>query len=367
MSQSSDEYYSFREVISAISNFFSYLKRKTWVLILAALIGVGAGALYYFSKKPVYEAVCTFILEENNPGSGGLSSIASQFGFDISSLSGGGSIFAGDNILDILKSKAVVQKVLLSKTDSIPGSSSQTLADLFLDYSGWKKKWANDKKIANANFYGPKNVSNVSLIQDSILNLIHTHIIEKSLKSERLNKKGTIIKVSIVAENPYFAKMMTDRIVQEAKEFYIRVKTNTSHQNVIRLERKSDSLLALLNNKSYEAAKAIELDGNPALKELSVPSELKIRDKVILGSLYTEVVKNLELSRISLTQQTPIIQVLDSPSYPLILKKKSLIIILLVGVFCSLLLAVLYLAIQYIMKHLTMSANAEGSLKKEFD
>jgi hypothetical protein len=165
-----------------------------------------------------------------------------------------------------------------------------------------------------------------------------------------LNKKGSIIKVMITAADPVFAKLMSERIIEESKTFYITIKTNTAQQNVNRLERKSDSLLALLNNKSYEAANAVVLDANPAFRNLAVPSELKMRDKSILGSLYAEMIKNLELSRVSLSQQTPLIQILDKPTLPLVNQKKSFLVLTLSFALGGLCIAFGFLCLSFLFK-----------------
>jgi LPS O-antigen subunit length determinant protein (WzzB/FepE family) len=46
-------------------------------------------------------------------------------------------------------------------------------------------------------------------------------------------------------------------------------------------------------------------------------TELSNRDKTFSSTLYAEVVKNLETLKLSLINQTPVIQILDTPKYPL--------------------------------------------------
>lgn len=349
--QNIKENYSLEDIIKPIKFFFAYLKKKWWMLLLAVFAGAGLGVIYYKIQKPKYEAVCTFILEEKQSGMGGLSSIASQFGFDVGGLSGAGSILAGDNILDILKSRNIIQRVLLSKVDSSQGTDSETLADLFLESNKWKKKWSDEEELKNISFSNLKPSDTLTLTQSKVLHLIHEYLIKKSILVDRLNKKGTIIKVAIEGTNPVFAKLMTDRIIDESKSFYITIKTNTAQKNVNRLERISDSLLALLNNKTYEAAGAVVLDANPALKSIHVPSELKMRDKTVIGGLYSEVTKNLELSRISLSQQTPVIQILDKPYFPLIDKRKGIFFLVVIATIVSLLFITLALGINFILSN----------------
>jgi hypothetical protein len=329
--QSQEDYYSVKDVIEKAKTFFWFVIKRWWVLALGVLLGAGLGAIYYYIQKPRYEAVCTFILEEkqNTPG-GGLSSIASQFGFDISSMSGG-SIFTGDNILDILKSKKIVQQILLSHLDSNV-SNTLSLADLYLEFSGLKRNWRKRKALAQINFIHPFPISPV---QDSVLNIIYDKVVKNNLTVDRTSKRGTIIKVQVAARNSQFATLMTERLVEEASKMYLSIKTGNALANINRLQRRSDSLLALLNNKSFAVASMQPLDANPGLKTVAVPSEIAMRDKTVLATLYTEVTKNLETSKLLLSQQTPIIQLLDKPDLSLYDNKKSFFFLLLVGSFVS--------------------------------
>src|SRR6476620_6214640 len=110
MSQDKEAYYSLADMLHFISLLGLYLTRKWWILLFGAAVGVLLGALYFnYYQKPKYEAVCTFILEEKQTGLSGINGLASQFGFDVGGMSGAGSLFAGDNILDILKSKTIIE------------------------------------------------------------------------------------------------------------------------------------------------------------------------------------------------------------------------------------------------------------------
>src|SRR5687767_7020092 len=112
MKEGNEDYYSLGEIVNNIMSFLRYLRKKWWMLVLSMLLGAGLGVAYYIMQKPKYEAVTTFILEEKSMSNNGLAGLASQFGLNMGNLTGGGSIFSGDNILDILTSKKVVQEVL---------------------------------------------------------------------------------------------------------------------------------------------------------------------------------------------------------------------------------------------------------------
>src|SRR5215213_6200439 len=134
MEEKKENFYSLTELVATFKSFLNFIVSRWWVLIISVLIGAGLGAIFYYNQKPKYIAQTTFILEEKAPDGGGLASLASQFGFNIGNM-GGGGIFSGDNILAILKSKKIVQKVLLSYV-SDSGSNHRTMADLYIDFTG---------------------------------------------------------------------------------------------------------------------------------------------------------------------------------------------------------------------------------------
>lgn len=77
-------------------------------------------------------------MEESKTSGGSIASaLAGQFGFDLGSLSGGNGVLAGDNVLELLKSRTLLKKALLTPAQN-PQSS---LADLYADVYGLRGKW----------------------------------------------------------------------------------------------------------------------------------------------------------------------------------------------------------------------------------
>jgi hypothetical protein len=306
-------------LLSEAKAMFSYWLGMRKLILMALFLVSAAVLLYSFLQKQQYEATTSFILEEKSAtGGGGLSGLASQFGFDLGGLGAGGSIFSGDNILDILRSRHIVEKVLLSKLDSSKGG--QTLADLYIP-----QLRKDIPAVDYTNVVYPKPLNR---LQDSVLYLIYDKIVSKNLVVDRVNKKGSIIKVTVVSESESFSKIFSDRLVFETIKLYVDQKTSVSNRNIARLEARADSLLRVLNNKSYQSASLQILDANTAFRSTAVPVELSQREKSISFALFSEVVKNLEASRMSLASQTPIINILDTAKYPLLNRKKSIWILL---------------------------------------
>lgn len=309
------------DVIESVKRFFSYLRSQGKLIALCGLLGLALPLIYRAFQKPAYAASTTFILEEKSATGGGLAGIASQVGLDLGSLGSGSSLFTGDNILDIIKSRVIIEKVLLTP---ISGNSGKTLADLYLEFSGM-----GEKLPAPISFASPSVAHTV--YQDSVLNVMYDQIAKKNVSVDRLNKKGSIFKIVTVSQNQVFSKNFAERLLKETTTYYVNVKTSTAAANVKRLQARGDSLLRVLNAKSYNAASFQILDPNVAFKSMSVPAEVSSRDKSIVFSIYAEVTKNLEMSRIALVSQTPVIQLLDVPKYPLMDDRKSYLFLGLVG------------------------------------
>jgi hypothetical protein len=315
------------DVIESIKRFLGYLRSQFLLIAVFGVLGLVLPLIYRAMQKPAYAASTTFILEEKSATGGGLAGIASQVGLDLGSLGGGGSsVFSGDNILDIIKSRIIIEKVLLTP---ISGTSGKTLADLYLEFSGMGERLPAPVSFAITS--DSAVVPAHSVYQDSVLYVMYEQIAKKNVSVDRLNKKGSIFKIVTVSQNQVFSKNFAERLLKETTTYYVNVKTSNAAANVKRLQARGDSLLRVLNAKSYATASFQILDPNVAFKSMSVPAEVSSRDKSIVFSIYAEVTKNLEMSRIALVSQTPVIQLLDVPKYPLMDDRKSYFFLGLVG------------------------------------
>lgn len=310
--QNPSSYLRVEDLLAALRDFGRYLAARYRLFLLMVFVMALLGTTWGLLQQPRYAGVTTFILEEKGTG-GSLAGLASQFGFDVGSIFGGGAgIFSGDNILDIMRSQHIVRNVLLTRLDYANGKDTITLADHYLDIMGWRSKYP-----AMRSLYFYQNSAKSNPLGDSVLQLIHEKLIEKQLSVTRLNKKGSIIQVETVSPSQRFSKLFTERLYHETVRFYIGVKTGTAQSNVERLQQRADSLSAILNQKAYQAAGMQILDANMAFRSYSVPVELTNREKTLVYGLYAEVIKNLEMARMTLVNQTPVLQVLDRPAYPL--------------------------------------------------
>lgn len=314
---------SFREIILKIQGWFRYLVGKWIIIVVFALIGAGLGILYSLTSKIKYKAELSFVVEESKPNAlGAYAGLASQFGIDLGgSMSSG--VFSGDNIVEFMQSRLMVEKALL--TPVLLGEKPKSLADYYLDITGQREKWDKNPSLQKIQFPVSGTRQGFTLQQDSILYDIYKNIKNTQLTVSKPDKKLSFIWVECKSTDEQFSKLFTERLVKEATEFYIQTKLQRSKSTVDKLQFKADSIESLLNRKTYSVAESQDLNLNPARNIAGVRTELMARDKIVLQTMYGEVIKNLEMSKMAMAQETPIIQIVDSPILPLIKEKTGIV------------------------------------------
>jgi len=308
---------SLKEVKQKIGGWYVYLLSK-WLMLLLFLVGGGLlGYGYSVIKKPYFTATTTFVLEngESSNGMGQVAGLASMVGLDIGG--GGGGIFQGDNILELYKSKSMLKKTLLSEI-SIDGNK-HLLIERYADFSGWKKKWDNDVRSANFKFTKNPVATNLRL-QDSLLNEIIKEIKLKVLNVIKPDKKLNIIEVDVKTKDELFSKEFNNVLVENVNNFYVLTKTQKSQDNVDILQQTVDSVRTIMNGSIYRAAAVI--DQTPNLNPVrqvrrTAPVQVQQFSAETNKAALTELLKNLEMSKISLRKEKPLIQIVDEPIYPL--------------------------------------------------
>lgn len=324
-----------KEMILKGSEWFRYLKSKWLIIGLISVLGAALGFIYATFQKPTYTASLSFALEEEGAGASAAAGLASQLGLDIGGASSGGA-FKGANVLEIFKSRLMIQKALLEPVSL--ENNKQSLADLYIQANEWRKGWKEKKNLKNIQF--PVHASNRSRIQDSILGAIYDKLIKSELTVGQKDKKNSIINVDIKSKDELFAKQFSETLAVIVSDFYVETKSKKAKQNLAILEHQRDSIRVALNSSlTGVAVSNDEVFGlNPALNVRRVPGIKKEVDVQANTAILTELVKQTELARINVRKETPLIQVIDKPILPLKKEKLGKINGFLIGGFLALFL-----------------------------
>ena len=308
---------SLRELIEKGKEWYAYLLSQWKIILLAGIIGACLGLAYSFIKKPIYTATLSFALEDEKGGGGlgGALGLASSFGIDLGG--GGGSIFTGSNLTELFKSRAMVEQTLLSPV--VVEGKTISLAEMYIQNQEWRKKWSEKPKLAAIQFLPDTKRKYFSRVHDSILGVMYQDLSKTGLSVGQKDKKISIITIDVNSTNELFSKYFTEALVKEVSDFYVTTKSKKARENMLILERQTDSVRRELNGAITGVAVANDntFGLNPAMNVRRVPSARRQVDVQANTAILTELVKHTELAKVTLRKETPLIQVIDQPILPL--------------------------------------------------
>jgi hypothetical protein len=319
---SADDEISLKDLLLKIKEWYAYLLSKWKIIVVAGIIGAGIGLLYTFNEKPIYTATLSFVLEDEKSGGGGLSGalgLASQFGIDVGGSAG--SIFSGANLLELFKSRRMVEQTLLNPV-TVDGKTI-SFAEWYIQNAQWRKAWAKEE-YQNIQFLPNANRASFTREQDSIMGMMYQDLSTNGLMVAQKDKKISIISVEVKSPDERFAQYFTEAIVKEVSDFYVLTKSKKANMNMAILERQTDSIRTELNADISGVAVANDntFGLNPALNVNRVPSARRQVDVQANTAILTALVQQTEMARVTLRKETPLIQVIDRPILPL--KKEKL-------------------------------------------
>lgn len=345
-----------KELIERGKEWYFYFLSQWKIIVLTVFLGAVLGLTYSFMKKPTYTATLTFALEnEKSGGSGGILSLASQFGFDLGG--SGGGIFEGSNLIELFKSRTMVEQALMKpvfyKGDTI------SLAEMYIQNKKWRESWNKKPKFAKIQFIPDTKRKYFTRVHDSILGVIYSDLSKNSLAVAQKDKKVSIITMQVTSKNELFSLYFCENLARQVGQFYVATKSKKARANMEILIRQTDSIRAELNSAIAGVASANDntFNLNPALNIRRVPSAKRQVDVQANTAILTELVKQTELAKVTLRRETPLIQVLDRPILPLEKERFGKAKGIVIGGFLAGFLIVMTIIFKRILKNL-ISANS---------
>ncbi|MFT7381277.1 MAG: hypothetical protein ACI9Z3_001161 [Roseivirga sp.] len=286
---------------------------KAWKkIILGALIIGGLFLAYQKLRKINYTAETTFVLESDSGGGvGQLGSLASLAGVNIGSLSESSTLFQIDNIIELYQSYTIMKQTLLTEVDGTNGSEK-----LITRYG--KERKLNEKWLAKGiNFEIP--ISDMIVRHDSVLKKAVKEIRERNLMVSKPSRKLSILSVAYTSTNQELSKNFNEVLVENVNDFYLKSKTKKTGENLRVLAFQADSVKRVLDRVILDLAQFDDRNpnANPLRSENQVPRQKIMIDLQASSAVYQEIVKNLEIAKLSHRNSTPLIQIIDEPTYPL--------------------------------------------------
>ncbi len=291
---------------------FRNIIKKLWLFLFIALAGGVSGYLYAIKQKPVYESYLSFALDEGG-SAGGMSAamgLASQFGI---SLGGANEVFTGDNIIEIMLSRRMIENVLLS-VDTFD-NKPMTLIECYLENEELLN--GKDQKITNIHFYPGESRSSFSYTKDSILYITFLEIKKDHISARRPDKKLNIYELMVTSNNEKFSKVFTDSLIDKTNHFYTEISSKKARETLEILEKRVPAMKGKLDATINNKAAIEDANLNTAFADAQVPLLKEQVNTQVYGTAYAEMFKNLEMARFQYLKSIPLMQVIDAANYPM--------------------------------------------------
>ena len=292
--------------------FFLFKNKHKIVLFTSCILFFTIS--YNYLINPTYYARTTFVLDNNSESSmGDLSSIASLAGINASSFIDASSLFQIDNIQELYRSDKMIRKTLMSKVNE--PKNNQSLIELLVKSEKSEKKWKNlgvDLNKLNSNKI-------FSRLEDSLTKDVINSIKKNYLLVDKPSRKTTILEIGFNHKSEKLAKNFNHNLVKIVNQFYNETKTLKTGSNLKILQRQSDSVKNILDTSIMILAEIDQRipNPNPITKVSLVPYQKAMIDVQANSAIYQELLKQLELAKVTHRNKTPLIQIIDEPIYPL--------------------------------------------------
>lgn len=296
------------DFFASYADFFAKIKAYRWFILIGLLLGFGGGAIWGLLHPPKYKAEVMIAVEDDD--SSGWQNLLQQFGIDMGGNNPGG-IFKGESLVQLFKTRGQIERTLLREVEIIEGEKPEVLANAVFRNSKLSKK----SVFEGITFTSDR--SQFTPLQDSLLMLLHEEVRDEMLQVVKPENKLSIILLSITGRDKNLARALAVTAVNNTAEFYVETLSKKARLNLEVLRREADSVNSVLNGNLGSSAYYSDININPGRASLGVSQNRSLIDLQVSVALYGEIIKNLKLAEIGLRKETPLIQLVDMPSFPL--------------------------------------------------
>jgi hypothetical protein len=320
-----NQFISIKDILSLGIELIAVLKNRfKTIFLISVFLGFAGISIAYFAK-PKYKAHLSFLLNENESNSINLSSLAGLAGLGSGSLSSGVN---EDKLLFLSNSRFLLGTTLLTNVKI--HDKSQLLINYFLDKYETQKAFKKDTLLADFKYFTNAHLDSLDVKENKVLDIVIKFIEDNQLlKVEGKKKTGIvaqnagILTIDFFSIDEVLSKTFVDCLYANISKYYINKSIQRQYRNYTLIKERADSLKLILQSKETYGASYMDQNANLTKMQARVSVERTRRDIELLNLMYAEVMKNLEISKFSLENQTPMLQVIDSPTYPLKVEKKS--------------------------------------------
>jgi hypothetical protein len=301
-----DIFIKFKKLLKIIKSYYKFL-------LLSIFIGIVIGLFLFKNQEIKYKAEINFVLEDGQTNNTG--GLASQLGINIGGQKS--NLFSGETFFAFMKSRFLLEKTLLTPIKL--NGDEISLIEFYRKEIPIKNKNKMPKDVLSFVYQPYQEKTKLSLNQIQFLNSVQSDISNNFLEIKPKDKKSSILTISVISPSEKFSKIFCDKIAEVVSNFYIEIANKKARINLEILEKQTDSIRIQLEKSLNDAAYASDriYNLNPSKLINKVSSSKKQIDVQANTAILSQLIANLESARVSVRKETPLIQIIDSPTYPL--------------------------------------------------
>lgn len=311
--QTFQENFDLKQTILLFNSYAKAVLKKWYIFILMLAIGWLLVSLHLRDQEITYTGTISFMTNNTkNTGASQILQLAGQLG-----MGGSSGESNNDRIVELMRSRTLIVSTLLRKVE-IEGDTD-LLFNHYIRLFELDKAWEEDEALKDYKMEA-KPIEDFTFTDNRATGQLVGPISGQFLNTNTSN--SGIIRVRCTSESEIFSKVFIETLADALSDFYVS-KTIEQQQNTYDLiSERTDSLEKALFNAEYALAGWID-DNRGALRAGTLTAQKLIRQEQlkrnaeILNVMYVEAVKRSEIARINLMSSTPVLQILDRPTFPL--------------------------------------------------
>ena len=302
--QFKDEDIRLVDVIDSFNNYFKYLLRKFYIVI----IGVGGltygGYLFAILSAPTYIANVSFNAVDPK-AAGGLLSLASSLGFSI----GGSS--TNDVLLGVFSSRGVFKSALLEEV--IVEGKTEKLANFYMRVFGYDQGIHSVPGYEHFKFTAP-TVNAMNRIEDSIASVMYYDYTDSYLSVEFDVPTG-LIKAEIETPSYELSRLLGQAIMKNTIQFYQAKQVESAKVSFDNVSVRLDSIKREIELRENMMATSQDVNIFNRKKEGIVDQDKLDREINNLTYMYSDALNSKESAKQTMAGQNITIRVVDDPRF----------------------------------------------------
>lgn len=347
-----EDQFSFNDIVRKLVSFKNLIVRNWKILILSIILGTLGGFLFerLTRKPPIYIAKIVFNMENGSSGGGGggLQDLASAFGIGGGSSASAG-LFSGDNFIELLKTKNLYNRALLTRVNVF--GKNYIFGNYYLEKSGILKDELEDDAAMQTFKFKHDSYDSATTDERSKVRLVQNYLMPYTLVAND-SKKASFLSLAVTTRNDTLSYIWANLYLKIVTDFYKETKIVKTKELRDLIKHRVDSLKRELYRTQSQAARYADQNQQIIVQEGLIEQQRLQTNSGQLQGMYFEAMKNLDNLNFSMAKETPLLSRIDDAELPISAEpdptKKGIII----GSIVGLLLAIIYVAFKESLKEI---------------